>query len=449
MLKIFPGDTEPKYDSDVFECGGYKWRLSFYPNGRKDCNGKGSISLYLVISETDSLPLGWEVNAVFRLFVLDQIRGEYLTLQDANGEVRLFHAMKTEWGFARFLSLSTFGDALNGYLVDDSCVFGAEVFVIKCTGEGECLSSLSSPITSSSTWEIEKFSTLSEEYLMKELRVGDRQWELKLYPGHVSPDDGKSYVGFDLSNVDWFSPLAKGYSFAKFMLLVVLRDPSRSFLLNDTLVFDTNIEILSVVKKELPSISELSILARKLEEANSKIEAMTIARQKEYEEFTSKHAELEAVLEQHELQKTQARAIQYEQEQMREANSKIEAMTIARQKEYKEFTSKQAYLEAVQLQQHELQKAQERALQYEQEKMREANSKIEAMIAREKEYKEFTSKQAGMEAVQLHRHELLKLQMRALQAEQEQKREQLREEMERRMRTEMDRYIRQLLTRRR
>ena len=25
MLKIFPGDTEPKYDSDVFECGGYKW----------------------------------------------------------------------------------------------------------------------------------------------------------------------------------------------------------------------------------------------------------------------------------------------------------------------------------------------------------------------------------------------------------------------------------------
>ncbi|KAB1200361.1 Ubiquitin carboxyl-terminal hydrolase 12 [Morella rubra] len=168
MLKIFPGDTEPKYDSDVFECGGYKWyEIVFLPQWRKDCNGKGSISLYLVISETDSLPLGWEVNAVFRLFVLDQIRGEYLTLQDANGEVRLFHAMKTEWGFARFLTLRTFGDALNGYLVDDSCVFGAEVFVIKCTGEGECLSSLSSPITSSSTWEIEKFSTLSEEYLRK------------------------------------------------------------------------------------------------------------------------------------------------------------------------------------------------------------------------------------------------------------------------------------------
>ncbi|KAB1200357.1 Ubiquitin carboxyl-terminal hydrolase 12, partial [Morella rubra] len=174
MLKIFPGDTEPKYDSDVFEVGGYKWRLSFYPNGRKDCHGKGNISLYLVITETDSLPLGWEVNAIFRLFVLDQFRGKYLTLQDA--EVRLFHAMKTDWGFSQFLSLSTFGDAFNGYLVDDSCVFGAEVFVVKYTGEGECLSILSSPIRSSSTWEIEKFSTLSEKSLTKELRVGEHQW---------------------------------------------------------------------------------------------------------------------------------------------------------------------------------------------------------------------------------------------------------------------------------
>jgi hypothetical protein len=35
----------------------------------------------VVIAETDSLPLGWEVNAICRLFVLDQIRGEYLTFQ--------------------------------------------------------------------------------------------------------------------------------------------------------------------------------------------------------------------------------------------------------------------------------------------------------------------------------------------------------------------------------
>ncbi|KAL7166597.1 hypothetical protein ACSBR2_037295 [Camellia fascicularis] len=49
--------------------------------------------------------------------------------------------MKTEWGFAQLLSLSAFrGDfTASGYLIHDTCAFGAEVFVVNHTSKGECL----------------------------------------------------------------------------------------------------------------------------------------------------------------------------------------------------------------------------------------------------------------------------------------------------------------------
>lgn len=89
--------------------------------------------------------------------------------------------MKTEWGFAQFLPLTAFGDALNGYLLDDSCVFGAEVFVIKCSGKGERLSILSSPITGYCRWDIGRFSAINVESLSKEFKFGESRWYI-----HVS-----------------------------------------------------------------------------------------------------------------------------------------------------------------------------------------------------------------------------------------------------------------------
>ncbi|CAL5381004.1 unnamed protein product [Camellia sinensis] len=69
------------YESDIFEASGYKWKLSFYPNGDKKRKGEGHISLYLVIAETSNLPLGWEVSVNFKLFVYDQIQDKYMTIQ--------------------------------------------------------------------------------------------------------------------------------------------------------------------------------------------------------------------------------------------------------------------------------------------------------------------------------------------------------------------------------
>ena len=50
------------------------------------------------------------------------------------------HAMKTKWGITKCIDMKSFHDSLNGYLIDDTCVFGAEVFVVEHVSKGECLS---------------------------------------------------------------------------------------------------------------------------------------------------------------------------------------------------------------------------------------------------------------------------------------------------------------------
>ncbi|XP_010248170.1 PREDICTED: ubiquitin carboxyl-terminal hydrolase 12-like [Nelumbo nucifera] len=182
-----------KYESDHFEAGGYKWKLALYPSGNKNKNAKDHLSLYLVMAETNTLHPGWEVSAVFRLFLLDQVQDKYLMLQETKATVSgwRFHEMKTEWGFDQFITLKEFHEASNGYLVEDVCVFGAEVFVCKerSTGNGECLSVIRDAITYKHTWKIDNFSIIDKECAeSKEFNAADHKWKVELYP--QGKDDG-------------------------------------------------------------------------------------------------------------------------------------------------------------------------------------------------------------------------------------------------------------------
>ena len=106
-----------RYESRNFEAGGYRWYIFFpnisllmanamfilfpifscyvlhmsyfcahrnlviYPNGNKSRNVKEHLSFYLAMAETNSLSPGWEVYAVFRLFVLDQNQDNFMIVQ--------------------------------------------------------------------------------------------------------------------------------------------------------------------------------------------------------------------------------------------------------------------------------------------------------------------------------------------------------------------------------
>ncbi|XP_034682194.1 uncharacterized protein LOC117911878 [Vitis riparia] len=271
-----------KYESGSFEVGGYKWRLCLYPNGNKRSDGDGHISLYLVISDTQNLPLGWEVTVSFKLFVFNHIHEEYLTVQDTDGKVRHFNVMKTQCGFAQFLPLDVLTDPCNGYLMDDSCIFGAEVFVIKYSGKGECLSMIKEPDDGTFTWMIENFSRLKQEAIYSEIfTVKDFKWKLALYPkgnykaknkslslflelanrgtlhhqrklytqfellvkeqcdgGHVKPSHVK------LNGQTWFSDSIKDWGFSNMISLSDLKDKSNHFILNDTLIVEAKIMLM-------------------------------------------------------------------------------------------------------------------------------------------------------------------------------------------------------------
>jgi hypothetical protein len=57
---------------------------------------------------------------------------------DADGVVRKFNEMKTEWGFEQLISLEELFDPCNGYVDEEgTCVFGAEVLVIGHSGNWE------------------------------------------------------------------------------------------------------------------------------------------------------------------------------------------------------------------------------------------------------------------------------------------------------------------------
>ncbi|EYU25554.1 hypothetical protein MIMGU_mgv1a026547mg, partial [Erythranthe guttata] len=111
-----------KYETSEFVAGEYK------------CD---YISVNLAMTNTSSLPTNWEVNVVFNIILFSQISGHYLY---SPGITRRFQTMKFEWGLSKFISKEILSDPSNGYLVNDTCVFGAEVFVIERQAVVEFLS---------------------------------------------------------------------------------------------------------------------------------------------------------------------------------------------------------------------------------------------------------------------------------------------------------------------
>ncbi|KAF8038995.1 hypothetical protein BT93_B1520 [Corymbia citriodora subsp. variegata] len=168
-----------KYESGVFQAGGYKWKLVLYPNGNKSKDVKDHVSLYLSMVETSSLPSGWEVHALVRFFLRDQEKDNYSIIQDAMRKEWHFHRTKLKCGFDQFIPLETLHDARNGYLMDDTCVLGAEVSVTreKSTGQGENLSMIKDAVSQRHVWNVMNFLKLDKEFYDSTVfMAGNHKW---------------------------------------------------------------------------------------------------------------------------------------------------------------------------------------------------------------------------------------------------------------------------------
>ncbi|XP_030471518.2 uncharacterized protein LOC115689571 [Syzygium oleosum] len=178
-FSLFAKNNKEKYESNEFEAGCYKWKLILYPNGDKSRNGEDHISVYLAVSGTSPFQLGGVTHVAVRFSLYDQICDRYLIKQ---GRVTRFHALRSDWGVPRYMPLKIFADPSNGYLVDDTCVFGVEVFVIKSSGVGECVRTLKESTSYTHEWKISRLADWSEYQFSDVFTVGVYKWKVWLCP---------------------------------------------------------------------------------------------------------------------------------------------------------------------------------------------------------------------------------------------------------------------------
>ncbi|XP_031272505.1 MATH domain and coiled-coil domain-containing protein At3g58410-like [Pistacia vera] len=186
--------------------------------------------------------------------------------------------MKTEWGIAKFIDLKAFHNPLKGYHIDHTCVFSAEVFVVKSTFKEECLSMIKEPATCYHVWKITKISTLLDETCASE-PFGDYNWKISFYPNgcleakgnNIStfllllkesiPLSTKLFVKFILRVKDQtkenhveiefeqvFSPILLNWDARKFMSLHKLEDPKQSFLVDNTCIIEAEVTVPGLIK---------------------------------------------------------------------------------------------------------------------------------------------------------------------------------------------------------
>ncbi|XP_027772158.1 uncharacterized protein LOC107016410 [Solanum pennellii] len=262
-----------KYESNEFESGGFNWKMIIHPNGDGDGDGDetGHISIYLAVIGTSLLNTVCEVNASFSFLIFDQIHDNFTVMK---GMERRFRNIKNEWGFSKCISHETFKDPSNGYLVDDKCIFGVDVYVIKKQGIGECMSLLNDTEPYKHEWKITEFSKLNEEAYSEEFTVGDYRWKLSLCLGGDSRQNGKDiYVflksvdakGFDrqkrvqaefiisLKNqiggehhklcgcAHWYSATSSGRGWSSFMRCCEFNDPKKGFLIEDCCIVEAEV----------------------------------------------------------------------------------------------------------------------------------------------------------------------------------------------------------------
>lgn len=68
-------------------------------------------------------------------------------------------------------------DTSSGYIYEDSCIFGAEVFVNKYEGTIHCLEMKKETEYVTYTWKIDCFSAVKEEVLKSDdIEVGELKW---------------------------------------------------------------------------------------------------------------------------------------------------------------------------------------------------------------------------------------------------------------------------------
>lgn len=91
--------------------------------------------------------------------------------------LRRFNAVNPTWGFRKLISKKTLIDPSNGYVLDDNCVLGAEVYVIVTKRISECVSLLKPPSAPCKReFKVSNFSNLGSVWNSDDFLLGGHKW---------------------------------------------------------------------------------------------------------------------------------------------------------------------------------------------------------------------------------------------------------------------------------
>ncbi|KAG5608559.1 hypothetical protein H5410_019840 [Solanum commersonii] len=200
-----------KYESNEFESGGFNWPYIY------------------ILGLLDSV---CEVNASFSFLIFDQIHDNFTVMK---GMDRRFRNIKTEWGFSKCISHKTFNDPSNGYLVDDKCIFGVDVYVIKNQGIGEC--------------DIRQNGKNISVFLESVDAEGfDRQKRVQAKFGiSLKNQIGDEHHKKSDNIANWYSAATKGWGWSSFMPCCEFNDPKKGFLIEDCCILEADVSVVGVV----------------------------------------------------------------------------------------------------------------------------------------------------------------------------------------------------------
>ncbi|XP_042404391.1 uncharacterized protein LOC121994413 [Zingiber officinale] len=261
------------YYSGSFTACGFTWKLRL----ELVLEGDGEKYVGLYLSHVDAVSKNSVIKAIYKLFVYDQLHAEDIQKEGED----YFHSTSHD-GFCCKIALNKFNSSKSGLLVNDCCIFGAEVleaFSCKLDKEGlihESLSLKKDLTPRIYTWVIKDVSKLTKILFAEVFAAGGYNWRICLYPNLPSFEDFLSvflimtnaaslssktrvYVDFSFCLLDqhnakhWkltvkhlFSSENRYYGCRNFLSREDVRDPSRGFLLNDTCIIEASVVVLGV-----------------------------------------------------------------------------------------------------------------------------------------------------------------------------------------------------------
>ncbi|KAG6501596.1 uncharacterized protein LOC121995332 [Zingiber officinale] len=259
------------YYSTSFAACGFNWKLQLESVLEED--GEKYVGLYLLNDDADSKSS--EIKAIYKLFIFDQLHAEHIQKEGED----YFHSKSH--GFCCKVALNKFNNPKSGLLVNDRCVFGAQIleaFACKSDKEGihESLSLKKDLTPRIYTWVIKDVSKSKDKLISGAFAAGGYNWRIWLYPNlatfkdslgvFLTMDNAASlssktsvYVDFSLCLLDQhngnhrkltvkylFSSKSVGWGFSKFLSWKEAQDPSRGFLCNDTCIVEASVVVLGV-----------------------------------------------------------------------------------------------------------------------------------------------------------------------------------------------------------